>query len=250
MPRSDNHQFQVLRPDWPAPATVHACSTTRAGGVSIAPYDSWNLGKHVGDEAAAVAENRRRLAATTGLDQHRIGWLKQVHGTRVARLTATPQPIPEADASVTRAPGLACAILTADCLPVLFCDRQGQQVAAAHAGWRSLAGGVLEQTLASFPRADQVMAWLGPAIGPGAFEVGEEVRQQFVAHDPAHGAAFVVQGDRYLADLYQLARWRLTCAGIGAVYGGDYCTFNEPQRFYSYRRDGRTGRMASLIWLA
>lgn len=250
-PRPASPHF--ITPGWPAPARVRALVSERLGGVSQAPFDDWNLGGHVGDDPAAVTENRRRLAALAGLSPQRIGWLSQVHGTQMVPLheaDVAGQTVPEGDASVTREKALACAILTADCLPVLFCDRQGQQVAAAHAGWRSLAAGVLEQTVAVFPQPDQVLAWLGPAIGPGAFEVGPEVRDIFMAQDPAQSRAFVPRGDRYLADLYLLARLRLAGAGVRAVYGGGECTWSQPQRFYSFRRDGRTGRMASLIWLA
>ena len=243
----------VIRPDWPAPSSVRALVSERRGGVSRPPHDNWNLGDHVGDAPSAVAENRRRLAARAGLPEGRIGWLSQVHGTDLVPLdplSMAGESPAQGDASVTTHRALACAILTADCLSVLFCDRQGRRVAAAHAGWRGLAAGVLERTLAAFPQPDQVLAWLGPAIGPGAFEVGVEVYDAFVSQDPAQKAAFTPHRERYLADLYQLARRRLTLAGVGGIYGGGECTFSDTRRFYSYRRDGVTGRMASLIWLA
>ena len=239
----------LLMPDWPAPPRVRAAVTTRAGGVSTAPYDSLNLGLHVGDDAARVRENRRRLGEVLQLPAEPL-WLRQVHGVAVARLPAQPDRV-EADAAVSTSAGGVCAILTADCLPVLLCDQQGSVVAAAHAGWRGLLAGVLEATVHAMNRpAAELMAWLGPAIGPSAFEVGGEVREAFTAHDSAAAQAFVagVPG-KYLADLYMLARQRLGGCGLLRVFGGDCCTFSD-QRFYSYRRDRNTGRMASLIWLA
>ncbi|WP_277052640.1 peptidoglycan editing factor PgeF [Zestomonas thermotolerans] len=233
-------------PDWPAPARVRACVTTRAGGVSVGPFTSLNLGDHVGDDPQAVAENRRRLVAALGC---RPAWLRQVHGTRVVE--ADPAQVVEADGCWTAAPGIACSSMTADCLPVLFCDRAGSRVAAAHAGWRGLAGGVLEATLEALALpAEQVLAWLGPAIGPQAFEVGPEVREAFLASHPEAAQAFVASHNpgKFLADLYQLARIRLAARGITAVYGGGFCTFSDP-RFFSYRRAARTGRFASLVWL-
>ncbi|ANI13378.1 multi-copper polyphenol oxidoreductase [Pseudomonas citronellolis] len=237
-----------LIPDWPAPANVRACVSTRAGGVSQAPFDSFNLGDHVGDEPAAVAENRRRLEQAQGC---RPAWLSQVHGIEVVE--ADPSRVATADASWSATPGIACAVLTADCLPALFCDRAGTRVAAAHAGWRGLAGGVLEATLDRLAvPAGEVLVWLGPAIGPQAFEVGPEVREAFMADHAEAAAAFVpsVNAGRYMADIYQLARIRLAARGVTAVYGGGLCTFSDAERFYSYRRNPRTGRQASLVWLA
>lgn len=237
-----------LIPDWPAPANVRACVSTRAGGVSQAPFDSFNLGDHVGDEPAAVAENRRRLEQAQGC---RPAWLSQVHGIEVVE--ADPSRVATADASWSATPGIACAVLTADCLPALFCDRAGTRVAAAHAGWRGLAGGVLEATLDKLAvPAGEVLVWLGPAIGPQAFEVGPEVREAFLADHAEAAAAFVpsVNAGRYMADIYQLARIRLAARGVTAVYGGGLCTFSDAERFYSYRRNPRTGRQASLVWLA
>ncbi|MNZ95268.1 Laccase domain protein YfiH [compost metagenome] len=238
---------ELLVPDWPAPANVRACVTTRAGGVSQAPFDSFNLGDHVGDDLAAVAENRRRLQALLGC---RPAWLSQVHG--VAVVEADPARVAEADASWSATPGIACTIMTADCLPVLFCDRAGSRVAAAHAGWRGLAAGVLEASVAALScPPSEVLVWLGPAIGPQAFEVGGEVREVFVAQHAEAAEAFVpsVNPGRFLADLYRLARIRLAAIGVTAVYGGGLCTFSDDARFYSYRREPRTGRLASLIWL-
>lgn len=236
-----------LIPDWPAPANVRACVSTRAGGVSQAPFDSFNLGDHVGDEPAAVAENRRRLEQAQGC---RPAWLSQVHGIEVVE--ADPSRVATADASWSATPGIACAVLTADCLPALFCDRAGTRVAAAHAGWRGLAGGVLEATLDKLAvPAGEVLVWLGPAIGPQAFEVGPEVREAFLADHADAAVAFVpsVNAGRYMADIYQLARIRLAARGVTAVYGGGLCTFSDTERFYSYRRNPRTGRQASLVWL-
>ncbi|WP_434605772.1 peptidoglycan editing factor PgeF [Pseudomonas sp. R1-7] len=235
-----------LIPDWPAPARVKACVTTREGGVSLAPFDSLNLGDHVGDDPAAVAENRRRLTDHFSITP---AWLQQVHGIDVVE--ADPARVATADASWSTTPGIACTAMTADCLPVLFCNRAGTHVAAAHAGWRGLANGVLEATLDSLAvPADEILAWLGPAIGPQAFEVGPEVREAFIAqHTDAERAFLPSHNDgKFLADIYALARLRLAARGVTAVYGGGLCTVNDP-RFFSYRRNARTGRFASLIWL-
>ncbi|AZD18102.1 peptidoglycan editing factor PgeF [Pseudomonas chlororaphis] len=235
-----------LIPDWPAPAGVKACVTTRAGGVSLAPFDSLNLGDHVDDNPEAVAENRRRLTDRFSI---KPAWLKQVHGIDVVE--ADPSVVATADASWTATPGIACSAMTADCLPALFCDRAGTRVAAAHAGWRGLAAGVLEATLDSLKVApEDVLVWLGPAIGPQAFEVGPEVREAFVRHLPQTEQAFVPSRNpgKLMADIYTLARLRLAACGVTAVYGGGFCTVSDP-RFYSYRRSPRTGRFASLIWL-
>ena len=242
-----NPSSDWLLPDWPAPDRVRACVTTRSGGVSLPPYASFNLGEHVADDPAAVAENRRRLSAALHCQP---AWLSQVHGIRVVE--ADPQRVHEADASWSATPNVACAILTADCLPVLFCDRAGSRVAAAHAGWRGLAGGMLEATLQALNvPAEELLVWLGPAIGPAAFEVGPEVREAFLAGHPKAAEAFRPSSNpgKYLADLYHLARIRLAACGVTAVYGGGLCTYSDP-RFYSYRRATQTGRFASLIWLA
>ncbi|MEK1834539.1 peptidoglycan editing factor PgeF [Pseudomonas sp. NPDC089918] len=235
-----------LIPDWPAPAGVKACVTTRAGGVSLAPFDSLNLGDHVDDNPEAVAENRRRLTDHFSIQP---AWLKQVHGVVVAQ--ADPSLVATADASWTATPGIACTAMTADCLPALFCDRAGTRVAAAHAGWRGLAAGVLEATLDSLAvPPEDVLVWLGPAIGPQAFEVGPEVRETFVQQLPEADKAFVPSQNagKFMADIYELARLRLAARGVTAVYGGGLCTVTDP-RFFSYRRSPRTGRFASLIWL-
>lgn len=239
----------LILPDWPLPAGVKACSTTRHGGVSLPPYDSLNLGTHVGDEERAVAVNRQRLVVGASLPQMPV-WLEQMHGTRVVRLDGQTPTDLQADAVYSNVPGQVCAVMTADCLPVLFCSQAGDEVAAAHAGWRGLCNGVLEQTLAAFAaQPGSISAWLGPAIGPQQFEVGPEVRAAFIAADAVAAAAFTPQGDKFLADIYLLARQRLQRAGIHTIYGGDRCTVSEISHFFSYRRDGITGRLASLIWL-
>jgi YfiH family protein len=238
-----------LVPDWPAPASVHATVTTRAGGVSAGPWASFNLASHVGDDPAAVAENRRRLRAALDLPSE-PSWLQQVHGHVVARL---PGPLPEAaDAAVAFGPGPVCAVLVADCLPVFLASRDGDRVGVAHAGWRGLAAGVVEATIVALGcDPARLVAWLGPAIGPQAFEVGEEVRSAFTAQDPAAAVHFHPgRADRWLADLPGLARRRLMKCGVASVHGGGACTVSDPARFYSYRRDGVTGRMAALAWLA
>jgi YfiH family protein len=221
--------------------------TTRAGGVSQPPWDSFNLGDHVGDDPAHVAANRAQLRSGLPAEP---GWLKQVHSARVVELGRDTDF--EADASFTREKGRVCAVLTADCLPVLFSDRAGSVVAAAHAGWRGLAGGVLEATVAAMQvQPGEILAWMGAAIGPQAFEVGDDVREAFVAQHPDAAAAFVPHAPgKWLADIYALARIRLAAVGVQAVHGGGRCTFSETETFFSYRRDGTTGRMASLIWLA
>ncbi|VVN84941.1 Polyphenol oxidase [Pseudomonas fluorescens] len=235
-----------LTPDWPAPASVRACVTTREGGVSEAPFDSLNLGDHVDDRPGAVAENRRRLTDHFSI---KPAWLQQVHGIAVAQ--ADPGIVATADASWTATPGIACTAMTADCLPALFCNRAGTRVAAAHAGWRGLAAGVLEATLDTLDvPAEDVLVWLGPAIGPKAFEVGPEVREVFINQLPEAAEAFVPSDNagKFMADIYMLARLRLAARGVTAVYGGGFCTVTDP-RFFSYRRASRTGRFASLIWL-
>jgi hypothetical protein len=238
-------------PDWDAPTNVHALVTMRTGGVSAAPWDSFNLGDHVGDASAAVAENRRRLRQHLPAEPF---WLKQVHGTQCCDaqvLSSTSNArLTEADAAFVRAPDVVCAVLTADCLPVLLCDEAGTVVAAAHAGWRGLAAGVIESTVKSMGvPGEQLLAWLGPAIGPLNFEVGDEVRTTFVTHDTQATAAFAAQTEgKWLCDIYLLARQRLAALGISRTASADFCTVRDKKRFYSYRRDGTTGRMASLIW--
>ena len=243
-------ELPVLRPDWPAPDSVHGGCTTRLGGVSRVPYAGLNLGRSGGDDPAAVSENRRRAFAAlqAPAEPH---WIFQVHGTEVVRAPFAAIT-PPADACFTTQPGVVCAVQAADCLPVLFCDEAGSVVAAAHAGWRGLAAGVLEATVAALPVASNtVLAWLGPAIGPEAFEVGDEVRAAFLQVDAAAADCFrsAPQSGKHYADLFALARQRLARAGVARVYGGGLSTHAEPERFYSFRRDGVTGRMAAMIWL-
>lgn len=240
---------KLIVPEWPIPEGVAACSSTRVGGVSLDAWSSLNLGAHCGDNPEHVEENRKRMFATGHLPSKPV-WLEQVHGKDVLRLTGEPYASKRADASYSNTPGTVCAVMTADCLPVLFCNRAGTEVAAAHAGWRGLCAGVLEETLACFDDAPgNIIAWLGPAIGPQAFEVGPEVREAFIEKDPQAVSAFQPKGDKYLADIYLLARHRLGNVGVTQVYGGDRCTFSETGNFFSYRRDKTTGRMASFIWL-
>lgn len=239
-----------LQPDWTAPAAVHALSTTRQGGVSTGVYASLNLADHVGDDPAAVRHNRALLREQAGLPVEPT-WLNQVHGCVVYEQGTGAQAVRDADASVAFGPGRVCAVMTADCLPVLLCDEAGTAVAAVHAGWRGLAAGVIETTVQRMRRpAVQLQAWLGPAIGPAHFEVGDEVRARFCEIDADAVAAFRRNAaGRWLADLPMLARQRLAGLGVAAVSGGGDCTFADPARFFSYRRDGVTGRMASLIWI-
>lgn len=238
----------LIIPDWTVPPGVRAVVTTRLGGVSQAPYDSLNLATHVGDDPCAVAENRRRLREALRLPTEPL-WLEQVHGIDVCD-AARPASACRADAAYVDRPGVVLAVLTADCLPVFFASADGREIGVAHAGWRGLEAGVLEALLDRFsaPPGD-IRAWLGPAIGPMAFEVGGEVRAAFLAHTPEAARAFVpTRSGHWLANLYLLARQRLAARGIHAVWGGELCTASDPARFYSYRRDGVTGRMASLIW--
>ena len=239
-----------ILPDWPAPPEVRALSTQRRGGVSGAPFESLNLGAHVGDSAEAVEENRRRLRTAARLPAEPI-WLSQQHGTNVLDLDGARDAPAGEDASFTRRPGRVCAILTADCLPVLLASDSGAGVAAAHAGWRGLAAGVIEATVRALALPPQsLLAWLGPGIGPDHFEIGAEVRDELLRADPQAEAAFErnMRG-RYLADLAALARRRLERLGVARIYGGDACTYAAPEDYFSYRRDGRTGRQATLIWL-
>ncbi|MEP6792334.1 MAG: peptidoglycan editing factor PgeF [Ramlibacter sp.] len=253
-----------LVPDWPVPANVHAVCTTRAGGDSLPPYDSLNLGDHVGDQPAAVARNRQRLRDALGT---RPVFLQQVHGSETARLDSGTADGTQADGCVATTTGQACTIMVADCLPVLFADMQGRAVAAAHAGWRGLAGngknGILEAVSEAvraearvrwtFP-AIELVAWLGPCIGAGAFEVGAEVKAAFELHEPAAAAMFKPHTPgKWLADLQGLARQRLAALGITAVYGNDgsdaWCTVSNPSRFFSHRRDRVSRRLAACVWL-
>ena len=250
---------QFLIPQWGAPPTVHAAFTLRAGGVSVAPFDSLNLGVHVGDDPVAVAENRRRVGEALALPAAPL-WLEQVHGADVfdtdragvesALAAAAPLP-PRADAIIVRRPGVVCCIQVADCLPVLLAARDGSVIAAAHAGWRGLAAGVLENAVGAMTRpAAELVAWLGPAIGPTKFEVGAQVREAFVSRDLAAAQAFAPnERGRWMCDLRLLAQLRLAALGVPAVDCDRSCTATDPQRFFSHRRDGNSGRMAALIWL-
>ncbi len=238
---------RCLIPDWPAPKNVRSLQTTRIGGVSVAPYDSFNLGDHVGDASHSVARNRQMLAT---LMPSEPVWLQQVHGTVVADADNAGCLI-LADASVAHRRGAVCVAMTADCLPVLLCDEAGTVVGVAHAGWKGLAAGVIDATVQSMGVAPhKLMAWFGPAISQRAFEVGEEVRAEFIAHHAQAAEAFLhgTEG-KWLADIYLLARQRLHALGVSRVYGGEHCTYNDPARFFSYRRDGMTGRMGTFIWL-
>ena len=239
-----------ILPDWPAPLEVRALATQRTGGVSAAPFESLNLGAHVGDSAEAVGENRRRLCTAGRLPAQPV-WLSQQHGTNVLDLDGAQEAPAGADASFTRHPGRVCAVLTADCLPVLLASDSGAGVAAAHAGWRGLAAGVIEATVRALALPpESLLAWLGPCIGPAHFEIGAEVRQELLRADPQAEAAFARNArGRYMADLAALARRRLERLGIGRIYGADVCTYAAPQEYFSHRRDGRTGRQATLIWL-
>lgn len=232
-----------ILPDWQAPANIRAFTTTRRGGISQGPWSSFNLGNRCGDDPTHVEHNRNAL--NTMLPGP-VTWLRQVHGSCVARISTSSEIQPEADAAVSFTSGRVCAVLTADCLPVFFCNRRGDRVGVAHAGWRGLAAGVLQATTDALEEEpSQLLAWLGPAIGPGAYEVGAELAEAFVGEFPA---GFTRSGDRYLMDLYTLARLKLADAGVVHIAGGDFCTLSDDQRFFSYRRDGTTGRMASVIW--
>jgi len=237
----------LIRPDWPAPPQVAAVATTRAGGVSRGVYTGLNLATHVGDDAGAVASNRASLMRELGLETA-PAWLAQAHGNRVAE-AGPAAGVPEADAAIATTPGTACVVMTADCLPVLFCTPDGGPVAAAHAGWRGLAGGVLEAVVEAFARrgfpAAGLLAWLGPAIGPAAYEVGNDVRASL----PWAADAFRPNAaGRWQLDLYAVARARLAALGVSRIYGGGFCTHAD-ERFFSHRRDGRCGRQATLVWL-
>ncbi|MFQ1014163.1 peptidoglycan editing factor PgeF [Avibacterium paragallinarum] len=242
--------MDAIKPNWTVAKTIHAFTTTRQGGVSLPPYDSFNLGDHVGDEKSAVKNNRTLLVERFHLPQFPI-FLNQTHSTRVIRLPYEGNNV-DADAVYTNQPNQVCLVMTADCLPVLFTSQQGNEVAAAHAGWRGLCDGVLEQTIQQFQAQPQeIIAWFGPAIGPRSFQVGEDVRQQFIAQDPNAAQAFMPdpsEQGKYLADLYHIARLRLNKLGISQISGGEHCTYLERENFFSFRRDKQTGRMASLIW--
>lgn len=239
----------ILTPDWPAPPNVRAVCSTRIGGCSLGRYASLNLGGHVQDNPPQVAENRLRYQRLSQMPSAPV-WLEQVHGTHVVQLRQGSKAGETADAAVTTEAGVVATVMTADCLPLLLCDNQGTQVAAVHAGWRGLCNGIIEATVAHFNCPAQVMVYLGPAISQAAFEVGAEVRDAFLKHGNNASAAFVAQNNgKFRADLYQLARQRLHLCGVTQIYGGQYCTYQQADSFFSYRRDGQTGRMASSIWL-
>ncbi len=246
--------INIIQPQWPAAENIHAISTTRnllqhSQAKNQTTFDSFNLALHVEDDAQKVKRNRRHLVKQLNIPDEPL-WLNQVHGHRVVNAAQFSNTLPDADASFSDRPGHVCTVMTADCLPLLFCNLKGNKVAAAHAGWRGLADGVIENTVASLNESPhRILVWLGPAIGAQAFEVGEEVRDIFVNELPASAEAFQQnRSGHFLADIYQLARLRLKALGIEAVYGGEYCTFTDADHFYSYRRDGKTGRQASLIW--
>ena len=248
---------ELMFPSWPAPRWVRALCTTRRGGVGDPPFDRQNLAAHVGDDAGAVRDNRAALKLALKLTRD-PAWLAQMHGATVVRAeqVRAGDPPPQADACVTSKPDHVCVVLVADCLPVLFCDRSGHRVAVAHAGWRGLSQGVLEATVMAMGVAPaSVLAWLGPAIGPEKFEVGPEVREAFMVTDPGAAECFkpvATEGppsDRYLADIFALAKRRLGAVGVTQVHGGGICTVSDEESFFSHRRDGRTGRMAAMIWM-
>ena len=244
-------KLNLIIPNWPAPANVKALQTTRVGGISLAPYNSLNLGSHVKDDPLHVAHNRQLLSEF--LPSEPV-WLNQVHGINVVDAAQT-NCVPDADASFSTRKNVVCVTMTADCLPILICDTAGTLVTSIHAGWRGLCDGIIEATIAKMGvDSSQLMAWLGPAIGPNAFEVGVEVHAQFIAQDGQSETAFKPHGGKYLCNIYQIAAQRLNNCGLNQIYGGgidtDFCTFTQNDQFYSYRRDGVTGRMATLIWLA
>jgi len=241
-----NKNKHWLTPDWPAPANIHAATTLRTGGVSVMPYDSLNPATHVGDDADCVRENRHRIKTMLALPAEPV-WLEQTH-SNLAIDAGQSNTVQQADASVTNVAGVVCAVMTADCLPLLICSNDGKKIAAIHAGWKGLLASIISNTLAALATTD-VLVWLGPAIGADCFEVGAEVRTAFVEKFAPFTAGFTQTSEhKYLANIYQLARIELAARGVEAVYGGDFCTFTDTERFYSYRRDAQTGRMATLIW--
>ncbi len=245
--------------DWPVPHHISACYTLRTGGVSQPPYDSFNLGQHVNDDPNNVVHNRQLLQQQ--LQQQtpsalKIVWLQQAHGVNVLNLdeqdffSGEVSESAIADASVSSIANRVCSVMTADCLPIFFCDAEGTKVAVAHAGWRGLAQGILQHTVLHFPEPQNILVYLGPAISQAAFEVGDDVRDAFLNINPLLGDCFSEQSaDKWLADLYDLARYLLMQLGVQNIYGGDRCTYNESKDFFSYRRDGVTGRMANMIWI-
>ena len=241
--------LEFIFPDWAAPENITCVTTTRIGGCSDNRYKSFNLGGHVKDEKINVNQNRRFLKNSLKLVNEPV-WLEQVHGSQVLELKNTIPANNIADAAYTQQKEIACAILTADCLPIVLCDQKGEHVAVAHGGWRGLVRGVIENTLQVFPvENENIICWLGPAIGPKKFEVGKEVAEEFLSIDDVHENAFQIQeNNKYLANIYQIAKNILIKNNVTQIYGGQHCTFTENKKFYSYRRDGETGRMATLIW--
>jgi polyphenol oxidase len=235
-----------LQPDWPAPSNIHAATTLRVGGVSQGEFASLNPATHVGDDASLVSQNRQLIKVQLNLPSEPV-WLNQTHSNLAIKATTNTTP-PQADASYTDQPGVVCAVMTADCLPLLVCSVDGSEIAAIHAGWRGLLDGIIINTINALQSRD-VLVWLGPAIGAECFEVGAEVRTAFLTKSDDYAPAFKQQSpDKWLADIYQLARINLTALGITKIFGGGFCTVTDHERFYSYRRDKVTGRMASLIW--
>lgn len=241
--------MKFLVPDWPAPSNVRAVNTLRGGGYSRGAFESFNLATHVGDDVPRVLENRAKLRREATLPSEPV-WLKQVHGTNVVHASTAEGGV-EADGAYASGRNRVCAVLTADCLPIFVCNRQGTEVALLHGGWRGLSSGIVEAGLRTFQApVNDLMVWLGPAIGARAYEVGDDVRRAFVGQDEAAAAAFEAgRPGKWFMDIYRLARMRLAASGVTAVYGGEYCTASQSELFFSYRRDGITGRMASLVWL-
>ncbi|MGK0440503.1 MAG: YfiH family protein [Pseudohongiellaceae bacterium] len=242
--------MKIIVPDWPVPANIAAASTTRIGGVSVPPYASLNAAYHVGDDSKAVQLNRQRIVDALSLPSE-PAWLNQTHSTDIVQLDHQPSLVSPADGAITSLVDHVCVVQTADCLPVLICDQSGQQVAAVHAGWRGLADGIVTKAIELFKApAAELLVWLGPAISAPHFEVGAEVRECFVNRNKQYSSAFSASSNtgRYRADLYQLTRLELRGIGVERIYGGEWCTYQDPARFYSYRRDGQTGRMVSLIY--
>lgn len=241
--------ISLIQPNWPAPTNIKAYTTTRIGGVGRAPYDTFNLAAHVNDDPANVEKNRILLQEFLHLPSEPL-WLTQVHGVNVVQ-AELQQPYVTADASYTREKNIVCVAQTADCLPVLICDRAATCVAAIHAGWKGLAAGIIEETIKMLKiSGNDLLAWLGPAIGPQAFEVGDDVYEQFIAHDANAALGFKkIDNKKWLADIYLLAKQRLHQCDVQNIYGGEFCTYTDKEQFFSYRRDNITGRMASLIWI-
>ena len=240
------HNKHWLEPDWPAPANIRAATTLRTGGVSKHPFTSLNPATHVGDNPESVMKNREIIKTMLDLPTEPI-WLKQTHSNRAIAATINNEPL-DADASFTNQPGVVCAVMTADCLPLLVCSTDSSEVAAIHAGWRGLVDGIIDHTIAALQNKD-LLVWLGPAIGPKQFEIGDEVRAAYLAKSAEYNSAFKPRSsNKWLADIYQLARINLAMLGIDNVYGGGFCTATDHEHFYSYRRDNKTGRMATLIW--